>query len=29
VVDGEPTDHPGADPFWVAMAEYMERLQAE
>jgi len=29
VVDGEPIDHPGADPFWVAMAEYMERLQAE
>jgi len=29
VVDGESTDHPGADPFWVAMAEHMERLQAQ
>ncbi|MEF8851486.1 MAG: AIR synthase family protein [Haloarculaceae archaeon] len=29
VVDGEPTDHPGVDPFWGAMAEYMEKLQAE
>ncbi|MFB6151851.1 MAG: AIR synthase family protein [Haloarculaceae archaeon] len=29
VVDGEPTDHPGADPFWVAFAEYMEKLQSE
>jgi hydrogenase maturation factor len=28
VVDGEPTDHPGADPFWAAMAEYMQKLQA-
>jgi len=27
VVDGEPTDHPGADPFWAAMAEYMQKLQ--
>jgi hydrogenase maturation factor len=27
VVDGEPTDHPGADPFWAAMAEYAEKLQ--
>ncbi|PSQ04454.1 hydrogenase expression protein [Halobacteriales archaeon QS_4_69_31] len=26
VVDGEPTDHPGADPFWAAMAEYMQKL---
>jgi len=27
VVDGEPTAHPGADPFWAAMAEYMQKLQ--
>ncbi|WP_276270704.1 AIR synthase family protein [Haloarcula litorea] len=28
VVDGEPTDHPGVDPFWSTFEEYMERLQA-
>jgi hydrogenase maturation factor len=27
VVDGEPTDHPGVDPFWGAMAEHMSELQ--
>jgi hydrogenase maturation factor len=27
VVDGEPTDHPGVDPFWGAMAEYAQRLE--
>jgi hydrogenase expression/formation protein HypE len=25
-VDGTETDHPGADPFWAAMAEYAEKL---
>ncbi|MFC6731696.1 MULTISPECIES: AIR synthase family protein [unclassified Haladaptatus] len=27
VVDGEPTDHPGVDPFWGAFEEYMGKLQ--
>jgi hydrogenase maturation factor len=26
VVDGEPTDHPGVDPFWGTFEEYMGRL---
>lgn len=25
VVDGEPIEHPGEDPFWAAMAEYAEK----
>jgi hydrogenase expression/formation protein HypE len=28
VVDDDPVDHPGHDPFWAAFAEYMEKLQA-
>ena len=28
VVDGESVDHPGFDPFWVAFAEHMEKLQS-
>ncbi|MFD1587693.1 AIR synthase family protein [Halorientalis brevis] len=28
VVDGENTDHPGADPFWAAMEEYAEKLES-
>ncbi|MBV0924084.1 AIR synthase family protein [Halomicroarcula limicola] len=27
VVDGEPTDHPGVDPFWGTFEEYMGKLQ--
>jgi hydrogenase maturation factor len=27
VVDGDPTDHPGVDPFWGAMAEYTGELE--
>ncbi|MFC6975385.1 AIR synthase family protein [Halomicroarcula sp. GCM10025709] len=26
VVDGEPTDHPGVDPFWGTFEEYMGKL---
>jgi hydrogenase expression/formation protein HypE len=29
VVDGEPTEHPGADPFWAAFEEYMGKLEGE
>jgi hydrogenase maturation factor len=29
VVDGDPTDHPGADPFWAAFEEYTGKLEAE
>ncbi|RRJ30341.1 AIR synthase family protein [Halocatena pleomorpha] len=28
VVDGEPIDHPGKDPFWAAMAEYAAKEEA-
>ncbi|MBX0295294.1 AIR synthase family protein [Haloarcula nitratireducens] len=27
VVDGEPTDHPGVDPFWGTFEEYMGKLR--
>jgi hydrogenase expression/formation protein HypE len=27
VIDDEPIDHPGADPFWAAMEEYAEKLE--
>ncbi|WP_254546360.1 AIR synthase family protein [Halomarina pelagica] len=27
VVDGEPTDHPGADPYWAAVAENLPKLE--
>ncbi|WP_135305388.1 AIR synthase family protein [Haloarcula amylovorans] len=27
VVDGEPTDHPGVDPFWGTFEEYVGKLQ--
>ena len=27
VVDGEPTDHPGVDPFWETFEEYLDRLE--
>lgn len=27
VVDGEPVEHPGDDPFWEAMAEYAAKLE--
>ena len=27
VVDGEPTDHPGADPFWGTFEEYLGKLE--
>ncbi|WP_254279853.1 AIR synthase family protein [Haloarcula marina] len=27
VVDGEPTDHPGVDPFWGTFEEYLGKLQ--
>ncbi|MBV0902529.1 AIR synthase family protein [Haloarcula salina] len=29
VVDGEPTDHPGVDPFWGTFEEYMGKRSAE
>lgn len=29
VVDGEPTDHPGVDPFWAAMEEYGAILEEQ
>ncbi|MFC7019789.1 MULTISPECIES: AIR synthase family protein [Haloarcula] len=28
VVDGDPMDHPGVDPFWGTFEEYMGRLEA-
>ncbi|MFC6836867.1 AIR synthase family protein [Halomarina ordinaria] len=27
VVDGEPTDHPGADPYWAAVEENLPKLE--
>ncbi|MDS0280671.1 AIR synthase family protein [Haloarcula onubensis] len=27
VVDGEPTDHPGVDPFWGTFEEYLAKLE--
>jgi hydrogenase maturation factor len=27
VVDGEPTDHPGVDPFWGTFEEYLGKLE--
>jgi len=29
VVDGEPTDHPGVDPFWGTFEEYLGKLESE
>jgi hydrogenase maturation factor len=29
VVDGDPTPHPGVDPFWGTFEEYMGKLEAE
>ena len=29
VVDGEPVEHPGVDPFWGAFEEYMGKLESE
>jgi hydrogenase maturation factor len=28
VVDGDPVDHPGKDPYWAAFEEHMQKLQA-
>jgi len=27
VVDSEPTDHPGVDPFWGTFEEYLWKLE--